>query len=151
MDATVLLAWLHLLTLALGFWAILERSRALRGTLDDAGLRRVFFTDNFWGLSAALWLGTGLWRLLAGLDKPIEYYLGNHWFLAKMGAFVVIVALEVWPMATLIRWRLARRRDEMPDTSPARALARIGSIQHGLLTLMVLAAAAMARGFGDRD
>jgi putative membrane protein len=147
-SASVLLAWAHLLALAIGFGAVLERSRALRGPLDPAGLARAFRADNLWALAAGLWLATGLWRLFAESDKPIEYYLRNHWFFAKMGAFLLVFALEAWPIATLIRWRSALRRGETPELGAATTIARIGHVQAGLLVLMVLCATAMARGFG---
>ncbi len=51
-------------------------------------------------------------------------------------------------MMTLIKWRARVARGEAIDTSPARTFARISLIQAGLLGLMVLAATAMARGYG---
>ncbi len=148
MSASVVMAWAHLLALALGFGAVLERSRALRGPLDAAGLKRAFQSDNLWAVAAGLWLATGLWRLFAEFDKPLEYYLRNHWFFAKMGAFLLVFALEIKPIATLIRWRSAIRRGETPDLAAASTIARIGHIQAALLVFMVLCATAMARGFG---
>lgn len=94
--------------------------------------------------AAFLWLGTGLWRYLGGIEKDITYYNHNHWFLAKMGLFVLIVALELWPMVTLIRWR----RGAAPDHAAACRISTVSYVQAALVALMVLAAAAMARGYG---
>jgi putative membrane protein len=144
----VLLAGLHLLGLGVGLGAVWGRARALRSRLDPAGLRSVFLADNFWGLAAALWLGTGLWRLLAGVEKDTAYYFHNHVFLGKMACFAIILALEGLPMITLIRWRRQVARGEQPDTSAAPLLARISLAQAGIVIVMVFLAAAMARGFG---
>src|SRR5919206_2160505 len=95
------LAWLHLLALGVGLGAVWARARSLRGPLDAAALRRAFVADAWWGVAAGLWLATGLWRLLAGTEKATGYYLTNHVFFAKMGMFVLVLLLEVWPMATL--------------------------------------------------
>ena len=65
-----------------------------------------------------------------------------------MALFVLIFILELRPMMTLIKWRARAARGEAIDTSPARTFARISLIQVGLLALMVLAATAMARGYG---
>lgn len=124
------------------------RGRALQSVLDRDGLRRVFLADGLWGAAAALWIGTGVWRLLAGLEKPTGYYLANHVFLTKMGLLLVILALEISPMLTLVRWRRLVRLGQPLDTSSARRLGTISFIQAWLIVLMVLAATAMARGIG---
>ena len=145
-----LLAALHLLALGLGLGAVWARGRALRGTLDAAGLARVFYADNFWGMAAVLWLVTGPIRAFAGLEKGTAYYLHNDFFLTKMALLVVLLALEAWPMSVLIRWRVAQGKGNPVDTSPARAIARISAIEAAVVAAMVLAATAMARGLGYR-
>jgi putative membrane protein len=142
-----LIATVHLLTLPLGLAAIFARSRALYATRSADDLHRVFVADNLWGLAAALWIGTGLLRVFAGLEKGSEYYLHNHVFYAKMGLFLVVFLLEIRPMITLIRWRGALRRGVAVDTAPAVGLAHISHIQAALVVLIVFAATALARGF----
>src|SRR5918995_2397705 len=98
---------LHLLALAVGLPAVVLRGRALRGALDDAGLRRLFAADTAWGIAAALWLITGLLRAFAGLEKGSAFYLGSTLFWTKMTLFAIVILLEIRPMVTLIRWRAA--------------------------------------------
>ena len=143
-----LLASFHLLGLGVGLGAVWVRGRALRGPLDARGLRRVFLADSAWGLAALLWIGTGLWRLLAGTEKSTSYYLHNHVFMTKMALLILILVLEFWPMTTLIRWRRQVGRGELPDTAAAPRLARISFAQAWIVVLMVFAATAMARGLG---
>jgi putative membrane protein len=141
-----LLASFHLLGLGVGLGAVWVRGRGLRGPLDASGLRRVFLADSAWGLAALLWIGTGLWRLLGGTEKPTDYYLHNHVFMMKMALLIIILVLEGWPMTSLIRWRMRVGRGELPDTRVAPLLARISFIQAWIVVLMVFAATAMARG-----
>ena len=108
----------------------------------------MFLADMWWGIAAFLWIGTGLWRLLAGLEKNTGYYLQNHFFLTKMGALGVILILEVWPMITLIKWRRQVMAGALPVTNVAPAMARVSFAQAVLVVLMVFLAAAMARGYG---
>ena len=144
-----LVAAAHLLALGIGLGAVWGRSRALRGTvLDTVAIRRALAADAWWGVAALLWLGTGIWRAFGGLEKGSQYYLRSDAFLAKMGLLGVILLLELWPMATLVRWRMQRQRGELPDLSRAAAFARISEIQALLVILMVFAATAMARGLG---
>lgn len=143
-----LFAWLHLLGLGIGLGAVWVRSRALRGPLDAAGLRRVFHADGWWGVAAAIWIGTGLVRVLGGLEKGMDYYLRSHVFWTKMALLLVVLLLEIRPAVTLVRWRVQLARGGQPDTASAAGFARISEVQAVLVVLMVLAAAAMARGIG---
>src|SRR5437879_3317248 len=65
-----------------------------------------------------------------------------------MACLLAILALEIWPMITLIRWRSLMKKGAQPVTSTARTLADISTIQAGLVMVMVLLATAMARGIG---
>jgi putative membrane protein len=71
-----------------------------------------------------------------------------------MTLLALILALEVWPAITLMRWRRALRRGDTPSTiASQRTASRISAIsfvQASLIGLMVVAATAMARGYGVR-
>jgi putative membrane protein len=142
-------ASLHLLALGIGLGSVWARGRALRLLPSEPAIRQVFLADTLWGFAAVLWISTGLWRLLGGLEKPTNYYLGNHIFLAKMALLAIVLLLELLPMITLIRWRAAFAKGRPVDSRRAPLLARISFIQAGLVALMVLAATAMARGMGE--
>jgi putative membrane protein len=144
-----LFAAVHLLALGIGLGAIWSRARAFRGTLDVAGLKRVFYADTWWGFAAILWIGTGLVRAFGGLEKGGQYYIHNYMFQAKMTLLVIILLLETAPMLALIRWRTQVARGADPDTHSAQTYAIISTIQACLIVLMVLAATAMARGYGQ--
>ncbi|MGQ0713539.1 MAG: DUF2214 family protein [Gemmatimonadaceae bacterium] len=143
----LLLAGLHLLALGIGLGAIWTRGRALRGVVDGAALRRAFAADAWWGVAAVVWLGTGLARLFAQTEKTLDYYLGNPLFHMKMGLFLIVLLLEIWPMITLIRWRRAIGRNQTATTTPARLIARISVIEALLIITIVFVAVAMARGY----
>jgi putative membrane protein len=145
---TWLVAALHLLALGIGLGAVWARGRALRGILDASGVGRVLAADTWWAIAAALWITTGLARAFAGLEKGTDYYLHNHVFWTKMLLLAVILALEVRPMLAFIGWRRELARGAQPDTGKARAFAHISFVQAGLVVLMVLAATALARGYG---
>ena len=148
----ITLAVLHLLALGIGLGAVWGRARALGARpLDRASVRRVFAADGWWGVAAVLWLGTGLWRLLAGTEKATSYYVGNHIFFAKMGFFAAILLLEIWPAITLMRWRRVAARSGAswtPDGSTAARVRAISYLEALLVVAMVIAAVMMARGYG---
>jgi putative membrane protein len=148
----VTLRWLfaaaHLIGMGIALGSAWARGRALRGTLDAPGLRRLFYADSWWGLSAIILIGTGLVRVIAGLEKGMPYYLQSHLFWGKMTLLLAILALEMAPAVALARWRIEVGRGQTPDTNRAGRFATISFVQAALLVLMVLAATALARGMG---
>jgi putative membrane protein len=143
-----MLAALHLLAFGIAIGSIVVRARALRAHLDAEGLRRVLTADNAWAVSALLAVSTGLLRAFGGYEKGTGYYMASGTFWSKMGLLLLILALEAWPMATLIRWRIALARGVPIDTSRAAAFSRISWIQAALIVMMLFLATAMARGIG---
>lgn len=141
------LAAVHLLAFALGFWAVLTRGTALRRLAVGAGeVRSVFVADNLWGISAVILLVTGGMRAFGGYEKGTDYYLHQPLFHLKMTLFVLILLLEVAPMVTLIKWRIALGRGATIDTGRTKLFARISHIEALLVLLIVVAATGMARG-----
>ena len=143
-----LLAATHLLALGIGLGAIWARAWALRGPLDGPGVRRVLHADTWWGIAALLWIGTGLVRAFGGFEKGTLYYTHNHYFWVKMGMFVSILLLEILPMITFIKWRTRLAKNETVDATKAASFATTSFIQAALIVFMILAASAMARGYG---
>jgi putative membrane protein len=151
----VVLAALHLLALGIGLGAVVGRSAALRSRpFARADVIRAFRADGWWAVAAVLWLATGIWRVVAGTEKATTYYMHDSLFFAKMGCFVAILLLEVWPMLTLMRWRSKARRGGSgwhPNADTASRIALIGYLEAALVVAMVALAAAMARGYGAAD
>lgn len=152
MSTITLVRWMiaaiHLLGLGLGLGAIWSRSRALKNPSDAQNIRRALFADTLWGIAALLWITTGLVRAFAGLEKGSAYYLSNNAFWVKMILLALVLLLEIWPMVTLIRWRIQLGRGEVINTQYAGRFAQISVLQTALVVAMVFAATAMARGIG---
>jgi len=147
-KVAALLSALHVLSLGIGLGAVFARGQALRRIAAEgpSAVRSAFLADSLWGLAALLWIVTGLGRLFGGVEKSLDFYLYNGFFWLKMGMFASIFALEITPMLTLVRWRIAVRAGESLDTSKASLLARINTVELVLVVLIPFAAAAMARG-----
>ena len=148
----IALAVIHLVGWAMALGSVFARARALNDVRDRDGLHRGLVADNWWGISAILLIGTGLWRAFGSMEKSSSYYWGSHAFYGKMGALGLVLLLELWPMITLIRWRVAESRGALPGLDviqpTARRIARISDVQTLILLAIATAAAMMARGFG---
>lgn len=141
-----LLASLHLLGLGIAMGSVFARGVAFRHITRNGAVKRILLADNFWGISALILISTGLLRAFAGFEKGTGYYVANTYFWIKMGLLAVVLALEIQPMIHLIRWRLGQPGKEPIDTSLASRFGAISYIQTILVTGMLLAATAMARG-----
>lgn len=144
-------AALHYLALAVGFGSVFARGLRLRdlrrSSSNDEVLARLFRADSAWGIAALLWLGTGLVRVFGGLEKSSTFYLRNGFFLVKMGLFVAVLALEIFPMVTFIRWRAARANGGVSMTSAQLGvLTRLNDLEVALVALIPFVASLMARG-----
>jgi putative membrane protein len=145
MIISALLSAIHLLTLALGLGAVYARGRALAGTLDAPGWRRLLAADNAWGAAAALWIASGLARVFFG-GKETSFYSHNGFFWIKMALFALVFVLELAPMTTFIRVRAAQRHGAPLPKFPVDAYRRINTAETVLVVAIVFAAAFMARG-----
>ena len=140
------LAVVHLLALGIGLSSVWQRGRALRSLPDHAAFKRLFRCDTAWGVAALLWIVTGALRAFGGFEKGTDYYMADPMFGVKMALLGLILLLEIWPMVTLIRWRILRGRAEAVNIAHADAMAWISYVQALLVVGMVFAAAAIARG-----
>ncbi|HSB63463.1 MAG TPA: DUF2214 family protein [Thermoanaerobaculia bacterium] len=145
-----LVSGLHVVALPLGFASLFLRGmrlRELRRTRGDAGTRAALLSaDNVWGLAALLWIATGLARVFAG-EKTPDFYLRNGFFWVKMGIFLVVFALEIQPMVTFIRWRIAKERAaELVASAPLDRLITLNDVETVLVLVIPFAAALMTRG-----
>lgn len=148
MFTSALVSWLHLVGVALGLGSVAARGVYLRvAPLTDDARDRALAIDGVWGLSALLLLPTGLFRAFGGLEKGTDFYAHSALFWMKLTLVVTLIALEVWPMAVLIRWRIALARKQPIDTSRARTFAIISFVEAGAIIVIMACAAFMARGF----
>lgn len=137
------LAALHVLGIAMALAGVVWRARAL--WRDD--LPGALSADNLWGVAALLMLSTGLIRLF-GFDLPLEWYLANPMFHAKMGVLALVLALEVWPMVSLIALRVRQFRGAAATLAHRTGLAWVSVVQAALVVLMPFLASMMVRGVG---
>ena len=121
----------------------------MRPGLDAAGVARLGRLDAAYGGLAGLVLVAGLLRVAFGA-AGWEYYAGNWVFWTKMGLFALVGLISVIPTMAIVRWRkrLAAEPGFAPDATEVRRHRRLIHLEAGLLLLIPVAAAAMARGIG---
>ena len=152
MIPAIVLTWLHLLALAVGLGGVWARARALDDALrppeDPRAIRRARVGNGWWGLAILVWIATGFWGLLGATEQPLSFYVASNAFAVKMGIFLVVLALEIWPTTVLLRWW--RKRGE-PDPRDVGRIEILSYVQCALVAGIVLAAVMTSRGFGARS
>ncbi len=144
-----MLASLHHLA-AFSLVAILAIELMLvRPEMDGATIKRLGPIDLGFGLAAAAVLTAGFARVFYGIKGP-AYYLGNPVFWTKIGIFALIGFLSIRPTLRILAWRRLVQADPkaLPAPEDIKLVKRMIHIEAGLVLLLPILAAAMARGYG---
>ena len=142
------LAALHLLSLALGVFALTARARALAAAQKNDELKPVFFWDAVYGAVAIVWLGSGVWRAFGGVEKGTDYYLSNHAFWTKMLLLAALLVVEVILAVTFVRFRIFVKKGEAVSLAKKARLVRLHHVEFALVLGMIVMATLLARGVG---
>ena len=148
MFVDFVLASLHHLLL-IGLVAILTFELAVvREGLAASAIRRVARADSLYGLLALSLLIVGFSRVYFGIKGP-DFYFVSHVFWTKIAAFILVGLLSVPPTLRILGWSRAARHDPAYIAPPGEITAarRFMHIEAGVLLLIPILAAAMARGY----
>jgi putative membrane protein len=147
MTATITLAFLHHATAFLVFAALMVELVLLRGELTLASARSVLRMDALYGIAATVLLVVGLLRVFY-TEKGAAYYFASGSFLAKLGLFIVVGLLSIYPTVKYLSWRAPLREQRLPVLDP-QVIRKVRMLVHLELTLLVVIlvlAPMMARG-----
>ena len=140
---SALFAFLHHLAAFTLVAALAIEFTLARGEMNPQAVRRLAVVDGIFGASAGLLLVVGLLRVYY-FEKGAAYYFHSIPFLIKLGLFVVVGLLSIYPTVQFIRWR---KSGSVPPGS-LRLVRRIVHWELAGVVVIVLCAALMARGVG---
>ena len=137
-----LLRYAHFLSILLLSATLFAENLLLKPQLSAQEIRRLGLLDALYGIAAGMVLlaGLGLWF---GGAKGAAFYTHNPVFHAKLGLFMVIGAVSVWPTVFLLK---NRRQAQVTVPASVRYCKRL---ELALLPLLPLLATLMARGIGS--
>ena len=130
-------------------WFLAKEWTLLNRGADRVDISALAKADIGFGVAAAIVLITGICRVALGA-KPWFFYLHNPVFHAKIGLFVLVGLISIWPTIVFIRWRKAATADAnfRIDVGEWRNARRCLLIEMHLVALIPLAAVIMSRGIG---
>jgi putative membrane protein len=127
------------------FGVLLAEFLALRGLTSSEAVARIAAVDLWYGVLATLVVIVGFSRAVFAA-KGWSYYSHNAFFWAKLTTFAVIGLLSIRPTLAFVRWR---RSGTVPDKAAIRPLQIYLHIELTLFVILLVFAAAMARGYGE--
>lgn len=139
----VLIRYLHLFAVIVLAGALIIENVAIGKQISREDLRNLLKVDAAFGLSAGLVLVLGV-TLWLWVGKPSAFYSSNPVFHAKLGLFVIVGLLSIYPTVFFLRHR---KTDMDPIPVPA-GVVRVMRIELVLLAFIPILAFLMARGIG---
>jgi putative membrane protein len=146
---SALVAYVHYLSFMLCFGALVLERRLIRPNPDRQTATLMVITDIVYGIAALGVLVSGILRVVH-FGQGSASYTQNPLFWWKVGTYLAVGALSLYPTVTYILWAIPLRKGELPQVSEALA-TRLGWILNiellGFATIPLLATL-MARGVG---
>jgi putative membrane protein len=144
-----ILAYLHFAAIFTLLWFLVKEWALLKVGVEQLEVKRLANADIGYFIAAIAVLATGLSRLLFGA-KPVIFYTGNPVFHVKVGLFVLVAIISIWPTLAFIRWRKAAAANAAfrVDQREWRMAKRLLLVELHLVALIPLFAVLMARGIG---
>jgi putative membrane protein len=149
MLAHVITAYLHFLGMMMLMATLVAEHVTLQPQMTRLHLQRLAMSDLFYGIAAGIVFLTGLLRF-AYFGKGIHFYLGNPLFYVKVGMFLLVALISIYPTVQFLSWRKMLKQGDLPALAlpTITRLRAVIRLELGLLIVIPLLAVLMARGIG---
>lgn len=109
--------------------------------------RNIQRCDRWYGIFAAVILVVGFLRVYR-FEKGSDFYLSNPFFFVKVGLFIVIGLLSIYPTVKFLAWRKHTQQNMPPSISDKEfsSISLVLNLELSLLLVLILAASLMAKG-----
>src|SRR5438046_10607273 len=125
MYSSALMAFLHHLAAFTLVAALAVEVALFKPPLSVLQARRLQRTDLIFGIAAGVVLVVGMLRV-AFFEKGPGYYWRDAFFLIKLGAFIVVGLISIYPTLTFLSWNKGLKAGVAPEVAGARARSEIG-------------------------
>jgi len=139
----VLFRYLHFLAIIGLAGALLITNMAISRTISGEDAHNLAKVDGVYGLSAIAVLVFGL-VLWLGVGKPADFYSHNPVFHAKVGFFILLGLLSIYPTVFFLK----HRKTEATELTVPRLIIWLLRLEIVVLVIIPILAALMARGIG---
>lgn len=145
MMAEILVRYVHFISIFAMVSAVVAEHLLLKKQLTRREIKRLSVVDGIYGISAILVVAIGL-TLWFGVGKPAEIYSKNWIFHLKVGLFILMALLSIYPTVFFLKNRKGANPEEvviLPDS--IKWMIRLELL---LVVIIPLCATLMAKGIG---
>jgi putative membrane protein len=142
-------AYTHYLSFMVCFAALVLERRLIRPSPERSEAVLMVITDVVYGIAALALLVSGILRVVH-FGQGSSFYTENPLFWVKVGLYLSVGALSLYPTITYILWAIPLRKGELPQVSEglAQRLRWILNVEIAGFALIPFLATLMARGVG---
>lgn len=149
MAADLHLAIAHHLLIFILFGILVSELILVQQNMTGGDIKLIASIDLWYGIVALLIVVVGFSRAIFAA-KGWAYYSVNSFFWAKIGIFVLIALLSIWPTVKYLNWRRNfQSAGSITDGVSISIVRRILWLEMILFPFLPAFAAAMARGYGQ--
>ncbi len=145
MITYILLRYAHFLSIFILVSSIVAEHLLLKPQMSRREIRRLSIIDAVYGISALLVVGIGL-TLWFGGGKPAEFYSKNFLFHTKVGLFVLMAILSIYPTIFFLKNRKGESLEEIVEMP--KMIVMLVRLELLLIVVIPLLATLMAQGVG---
>lgn len=146
MDIYLVSRYFHLCFILIMCGSVFLQAFLLRREISYAEFRRISQADMVYGISALLVVAIGLW-LWFGTGKPAEYYSENPLFLTKVGLFIAVGLLSIYPTVYFMK----QRKKAIPGEAVKIPVAVVLVARLELLLLLIIPLLAIYMASGSTE
>ena len=146
---SALVAYVHYLGIVLCFGSLLFERMTLKVDLNRNETISMIVADIIYGIAGLAILVTGILRVKY-FGQGGDFYTSNPVFWTKVGLYVIVGLLSLYPTITYILWAIPLSKNKLPDISDSLVKRFKFIITFELLgfSTIPLLATLMARGVG---
>lgn len=145
MTLELLLRYFHFVSIFVIVATLVSEHLLLKPELSKKKIDRLSKIDGIYGLAVLSLLAAGLTLWLGGYGKPIEFYSENPIFHIKLGLFIVIGLLSIYPTVFFIKKRKGNPNELVTIPKSIFWMIRLELV---LVFTIPLLAGLMAKGIG---
>lgn len=144
MYLEIFIKYLHFISIFAIVSSIVAEHLLLKDKMTRQEIKRVSILDSVYGISAITLLAAGM-SLWFWVGKPAEYYSQNWIFHLKIGLFVVVGLLSIYPTVFFMKNRKGNADEVVDVPKTIKMMIRLELL---ILFIMPFLATMMARGIG---
>nr|AUG32028.1 hypothetical protein PLO_011 [Paulinella longichromatophora] len=143
------IAYIHYISMMICFSSLIVGRTLIKANLNKYEVFLIIIADIIYGLSSLLILISGILRVLY-FGRDSTFYTENPLFWWKVGVYLAIGGLSLYPTVTYILWIIPLRRGELPIISKQviDRLCLILNIELLAFILVPLLATLLTQGIG---